>query len=142
MKLFHYSTWNGSKIHKLGFIEPSNYYNYLMDSHVDPLWTPVVFLTKNPIWEPSVQAKSSEGYWEKCGSCPEMYTELGIPCWKFEVDIEAIKIRLWDGDWQWTWMLSDATKLGSHYSDWYLSHRQVTVIKSYKWSDKCYMKIN
>ena len=122
MKLYHYATWGGKHILKTGLIVPSTSYTWGPETLATPQWSPLVFFTENPIWEPSVQAKPENGFWEKCGSDPDSYNQLGIPCWKFTVEDERIMhITAVAGSLKWHEMLEDARLLGSDTDQWYVS---------------------
>ena len=129
MKLYHYATWSGKTIHLSKLIIPSN--NYLTSSSLK-----LVFLTKNEEWEPSIQSYSLEWYYEKCGSHPETYTELEIPCWKFEVSpikVTQVKTIKADHEKLWTWMVSDAKAMGSNIDDWYVTDETLIIHKTWQW---------
>ena len=124
MKLYHYATWSGHKIKASMVLRPSIKYGFGNTTVLLP-WPEVVFLTTNPHWEPSIQAKSKEGYWEKCQSDPKSYEELGIPCWKFTVHAHNVEVRkvtdyIMLGE-KWRYMLADAIKLNSDIDQWYIS---------------------
>ena len=131
MKLYHYATWRGETINKCNYIKPGTRYGRFFDM-------PLVFLTTNEFWEPSIQSYSLERYHEQCGSCPQVYTELGIPCWKFEVRVP------WQGLFpfyaftipHWKAMIHDAIQLGSDVTEWYVTRKQTTVIKSWRWKER------
>ena len=130
MKLYHYSTWAGEAILKAGVVRPSTRYRG------NTTWPKMVFLTETPEWEPSVQAKSKEGFWEKCGSTPEVYKQLGIPCWRFEVKADSTNLTHahhihYPG---WSAMLMDATDLCGHIGKWWVAFYEVPIISGEKLS--------
>jgi hypothetical protein len=129
LRFYHYATWSGAQVARDGYIKPFDHYARGM--------LPLVFATTDPRWEPSVQAASKEGYWEKCGSCPEAYAQLGIPCWRFEVAlIDPIHVLnlVFTGEREpWTefysQMVRDGIALGGYVADWYVSMWPAAVIK-------------
>jgi hypothetical protein len=135
VKLYHYSTWQGRRIYEEGFIAASVAYERFTGSTLLNS-TPLIFLTSNPSWEPSVQARSKRLHWEKCGSCPEVYTELGIPCWKFQVK-DGIGVRAVDYSTSASWrrMLGDAIILGSDPEQWYICGGFIHVIEPWQWEN-------
>lgn len=136
MKLYHYATWKGDSIHKQKVIKPSNrYYNYID-------WK-LVFLTRNEYWDPSIQSYSIEGYYEKCGSSPQVYTELGIPCWKFEVRVPWARLfpHYIILTTRWKMMIADAIHLGSDVTEWHITSLRTDIIKSWKWKGDKYEKV-
>lgn len=141
IKWYHYSTWEGRLIHESKIVKPSYRYSLwepygLAAGCCAEINTEFVFLTSNGYWEPSIQASSEEGYWEKCGSCPEVYTELGIPCWRFEVYATYPKL-VWGKQHERLFraMLQDAINLGSKISEWCITDIKCKVLKTYKWED-------
>jgi len=139
MKLYHYTTWLGSILADAGEIETMNRYGFGEMTMLND-WPKLVFLTSNQDWEPSVQAYNAEKYHEKCGSCPEVYAQLGIPCWKLEVDVPlgevccALDNRLMTHP-KWVVMLKDAMALGSDISRWMVSFDELSIEKAYRWYD-------
>ena len=129
MRLYHYTTWKGEQINMYRWVRPSNRYNLSCNIKL-------TFLTACEEWEPSLQAQSFEGYYEKCGSHPLAYDELRIPCWKFQVAYGRV-IRFHDFNLnhiQWDKMKLSATQLGSNMDDWYVTYEPVPVYKSWKWT--------
>ena len=139
MKLFHYATWGGQEIATTGWLWPSRRYGYGPETLSTPQWPKMVFLTENSFWEPSVQAKH-KGMWEKCGSHPEIYAELNIPCWRFKVEIaENLIVPARAPGFtaaRWYKMLQDGRNLGSNVEEWYVTREYVPVKKSWKWRNR------
>ena len=138
MELYHYTTWRGEQILKERVILCSLRYAHWAGETLLDDWPRLTFLTSDLSWDPSVQAITSHGKWEKCGSYPETYDALGIPCWKFEVNQNGLVLGYpfdFDGDDKWLQMLDDAVKLGSHIEDWRVVCQDVMVIKAWKWED-------
>lgn len=125
MKLYHYTTWLGVRIKREGIIKPSRRYGFGEVTVLTP-WPELIFLTTNSVWEPSVQAKTQDGLYEKCGSCVDVYNQLGIPCHKFEVDVAG---TLTIGDFMhlpgWCSMLLDACILGSDVTQWRIYDKEI-----------------
>lgn len=123
MKLFHYATWEGEKIAKEGVLRPSA--NYLAAG------PELVWLTENEKWEPSVQAKDLEGNYDREPSSPERYNELGIPCWKFEVEVPHTN-KLHYNVQGWIPMLQDGKDLGAKLSEWHWTPNKLIITASWK----------
>ena len=139
MMLYHYSTWRGAEILKDDMIKPRNIYQAWTGNCILTMWPRLVFLTSDPRWEPSVQAMTKERQWEKCGSCPEVYTQMGIPCWRFEVKIPAnmiafARMAVECGD-LWKQMVLDASELGSNPNQWVITANPVKIKDAWKWED-------
>jgi len=143
MRLYHYATWAGEAIQKSGVILPNiNYANWVKHTLLTR-WPDLVFLTQNEYWEPSIQSVNKQGLWEKCGSYPETYAALGIPCWKFEVNLNTLVLgmvdRLSEEYPRWDFMLQDAEKMGSHTEDWRVTSQDCYVINTWKWENDEWM---
>jgi hypothetical protein len=139
MKLYHYATWQGSKVAESKVILPSVQYGFGRRTVLND-WPGLVFLTKNPEWERSIQALSLEEFHEKCGSCPETYSQLSIPCWKFEVEVhpqevQGVLILRLANNRQWQEMIEDAVSLGSNVKDWLTSDEPQLVTNAWQWKD-------
>ena len=67
---------------------------------------------------------------------PEVYEELGIPCWKFEVDgrVGLPAAAYSDAD-SWRRMLEDAIIMGSNPDKWYVCGGYLNVFNSWKWEN-------
>lgn len=144
MTFFHYTTWPGLKIYRDRQVQPNDHY-IAWAGNLTLEWPAVVFFTTNPVWEPSVQTSSRERYWEKCGSCPSIYSELGIPCWKFSIDPywAAVKDRAkiakyasfaFKHNSPWRHMAEDAMRLGSDPREWWVSDKPIPVLDAYLWN--------
>ena len=121
--LYHYSTWRGQKLAQDGIIKPRN--TYAQYTRQAGMYHPVIFLTSDPTWEPSVQAATTEHYWEKCGSDPEVYAQLGIPCFSNGLRYcEQQGLML---------MVEDAMKLGSDVTKWKVAYENLPVYQICKW---------
>jgi len=124
MKLYHYTTWQGSEVFPLGKLVPSE--KYLKEG------PPLVWLTENEYWEPSIQAKQMNGSYERGPSSPGLYSTLGIPCWRFEVEVkDTFKLHYPIAGW--LYMLEDGKDLGSDLSQWHWVTDSVEIVNSYKW---------
>lgn len=130
---YHYSTWFGDAVFYEGVVEPRvTYVGFGL---------PLVFTTSNPVWEPSIQTAWKVGSYEKCGSCPEVYDELGIPCWRFlvrmldPVSFVQVLFDMGPGDYTdfFAAMIADATKLGSNVFDWTVSRHPALVLETSRW---------
>lgn len=130
MRLFHYSTWRGFKIYKTKTLIPQDTYGW-----GDPIWPKYIFLTTNEMWEPSVQATSPDGFREKIESCPWVYEELGIPCWKFEIQINnPTWVLTYRSPFHlWACMIADARWLKSKVSEWYITDQECKITEAWKW---------
>lgn len=139
MRLYHYTTWPGWDIFRKKFLQPSDKYGNFVTNTQPPTmlskqWPKLVWLSKSDEWEPSVQTISPQGYWEKCGSDPDAYTELGIPCWRFEISLIGL-LHMAAVDQQplnnrWLDMLKDGRKLGSDLYNWHLTNTECDVVES------------
>lgn len=130
---YHYSTWFGDAVFYTGTVEPRvNYVGFGL---------PLVFATLNPHWEPSIQAAWKVGHYEKCGSCPELYEQLDIPCWRFLVrmldPVSFIQVLFDMGPGKHTnfyaEMIADAAKMGSDVFDWTVSRHPALVLETARW---------
>ena len=75
-------------------------------------------------------------YWEKCGSCPEMYTQMRIPCWRFEAptaDVTPFDISGVDYGAQWVEMMESAVTLGSDISEWVITADKIAFTNMKRW---------
>ena len=100
-------------------------------------WPRLTFLTINDFWDASVQTRSRDNHWEKCGSDPRAYHELGIPCWRFEVNPHTVvtgnPIEIKTDDDVWARMLLDAVRLGSNPHEWRITSQDAFIIGGWKW---------
>lgn len=138
MRLYHYATWEGAKINEKRVIVPSKRYSQFVKQTILTEWPALTFLTLSPEWEPSIQSFSKEKYWEKCCSHPETYAALNIPCWKFEVNPNALILGYatdFKGCSKWKEMLEDAVKMGSVIDDWRIVVQDAYVIEASKWEN-------
>lgn len=146
MRLYHYATWIGQAVHKDGKLKPSDMYGFGERTALTT-WVPLVFLTESPDWERSIQAVSPEGHYEKCGSCPQTYTQMGIPCYKFVVDIEspwlapACEATLLTIP-NWKDMIKDAIDLTSDVARWWIFPREVKIEESFIWRNETWDPIS
>lgn len=129
-RLYHYTTWPGEHIRQSGIIKPAADYSRFAQK---PMPTRV-FLTENPFWEPSIQAVTRDYYWEKCGSCPEAYTEMGIPCWRFLIEHAGVYYKMWKNDFD-AQMFEDALALGSDTEQWWVSFNPVKFEAAWRFKD-------
>jgi hypothetical protein len=138
MRLYHYATWLGEKINRERVIIPGKKYsNWVAQTIIDE-WPALTFLTQNPEWEPSVQTKSKEGYWERCGSLPETNEAMGIPSWKFEINPNGLILGMptdFRGCSKWEEMIEDARQMGSNIEDWRIAVQDAYVINAWKWEN-------
>ena len=136
MKLYHYSTWQGQRIFDDQKVFASVSYERFTGGTV-LFAVPLIFLTSNPGWEPSVQARSVRLFWEKCGSCPEVYEELGIPCWRFLIGylkhLKPVRALDYSTSTSWRRMLEDAILMGSDPEQWYICGSYMDILESWKW---------
>ena len=146
MKLYHYTTWTGGIVRLRRHVHVSNNYGWGNTTTLTE-WPKLLFLTSDPHWERSIQAYNRAGHHEKCGSCPETYEQLGIPCWKFEVEVDqdtlkaAVDTRLMIND-KWEEMLVDALSLGSDVTKWWVGTQPIAIEKSYKWKEGRWHEVN
>jgi hypothetical protein len=140
MRLYHYSTWRGAEIFKAGWVHPRDLYQVWTGNTVLMKWPHLVFLSINAEWEPSIQSMTKERYWEKCGSHPEVYTQLNIPCWRFEVDRPGSIMHFSSAAQScgrlWNEMIDDAICMGSNPDQWIMTQEPVRVRRVWKWEDR------
>jgi hypothetical protein len=133
--LFHYSTWREEQIIQERIVKPCR--RYAPDTMLNH-FPPLAFLTFNPFWEPTIQAADDENrVFEKCGSCPAVYAELGIPCWRFEINPVGVRRRTVTEYWHlpyWGYMLDEAERMGSNPAQWRLADSPAEVIRTYQWN--------
>lgn len=131
--LYHYTTWNGFKIFEEKVLKVSS--RYAAYTYYAGYYPPLVFLSEDKIWEPTVQAATKEFYWESCGSCPDTYQQLEIPCWRFTVDSDievepAIKVC---SDLGLSAMIEHGIKLGADPTKWWVSRKSLAVTQAAQW---------
>jgi len=115
--LYHYTTWRGSATQALGVIHPKTRYGFAAQNKGS--WPSLVFLTADPYWEPSIQARTADAAWSKGASDPEEYSKKGIPCFRFEVEFKEPLFKMMYPHPYWLMMLQDAKKLGSDVAKWH-----------------------
>lgn len=121
---YHYATWNGSAIHFSGKIKPSTRY---VGQVCGPTAPPLVFLTTNDYWEPSVQALSKKTPYVRGPSTPERYAAEHIPLWRFTVEIKA-PINVIYNVPGFISMLHETKLLGSDMSQWHWTTETLDVL--------------
>ena len=133
MKLYHYTTFAGSRILESRVIEPSNVYSNGLKHNTNVPWPKLVFLTQDPNWEPTVQAVGNSGFYERTMSDPDTYTYDNIPCWRFTVELDKELNKLMYPHPLWLNMLKDGQSLGSDVSKWHWVEHKVNVSQCHKW---------
>ena len=144
MRLYHYVTWNGQILNRSRVIKPGKRYADWVYQTVLDDWPALVFLTKSPDWEPSIQTLSKERYWEKCGSHPETNEALGIPCWKFEINHNPLVLGYatdFKGCSNWENMLEDARCMGSAVEDWRIAVQDCYIIRAWEWKSDDWQEV-
>ena len=132
MIFYHYSTWPSTEIIKRGTIKATDFYGRYALSQGK--WPELVFLTSDPYWEYSVKATTPDGEKLKGSSDPDEYTKLGIPCYRFEVEIKDTFKLMYPHPF-WLWMFQDAKRLGSDVSKWYWTEEDCTIGNTARWKD-------
>ena len=121
---YHYCTWRGRIIAEDGIIKPSTRY---AKNICGPTAPALVFLTTNPYWEPSVQAKDINGRYTRQPSDPKDYRKKLIPLWRFEVEVKLAVNIIYNVP-GFISMLQDAKELDSDMSLWHWSTESFKVV--------------
>ena len=128
MRLYHYTTWDGEEILKTKTIKPTK----LMGSGEGyNSWPSLVFLTTMPSWNIATDIWvdfNKTGNIPKEGTSPETLTKLGIPAWRFEVELKEPLAKLMYPHPMWLPMLNIAKGLGADLSTWHWVRETLTVI--------------
>lgn len=125
-KVYHYTTWPGPEIVQDGLVLPHSVGR-------GPDWPELVWATELPSWDPSVQAANIEGQWPRFPSCPEQYVDLGIPCWRFTVEVKTLHKLMYPHP-RWVDHLRSAKRVrGSRIDKWYWTPNPCKVTEAHKW---------